>query len=297
MLYHEGEYYLAATTWGTTLSMKHGATIAELQAAEPEVLWDGELDAPSRCCNMWAPEFHLLDGPNGLRWYMYYTAGDGNDLGTQRSHVLESEGTDPMGPYHFAGTLYPGMWAIDGSILEHDEQRYFLFSSGWGGLQSVLIAPMSNPWTISGERVPITTPTLPWEQEGDFPVNEGPEPLIHDGRTFVVFSASHCASPGYKLGLAELTGSDPLDPGDWTTYPDPVFEQVDGVYGPAHNGFFMSPDGTENWIVYHANDDPGAGCWVWRTSRIQPFGWSDAGLPDFGAPLPLSSELVVPSGE
>jgi GH43 family beta-xylosidase len=25
---------------------------------------------PNGCCNMWAPEFHLLDGPNGRRWYL-----------------------------------------------------------------------------------------------------------------------------------------------------------------------------------------------------------------------------------
>ena len=59
---------------------------------------------PNGCCNMWAPEFHLLNGPNG-RWYLYYVAGqnvpDYNP--TQRLHVLEIGGHRPDGPVHVQG--------------------------------------------------------------------------------------------------------------------------------------------------------------------------------------------------
>jgi len=34
-----------------------------------------------------------------------------------------------------------------------------------------------------------------------------------------------------------------------------------------------------------------------RTTRIQPFGWQENGLPDFGEPLPLSTDILAPSGE
>jgi GH43 family beta-xylosidase len=274
--------------------MKRGATIAELKSAQPTVIWNGS--TPSRCCNNWAPEFHLLDGPNGRRWYLYYTAGDGQSLDTQRSHVLESEGTDPMGPYHYRATLLD-YWAIDGSVLEIGQDRYFLFSSWSGPAQNVYLMAMTSPWSVSGNRVLLTRPDYPWEQEGSDSVNEGPEPLLHDGRIFVTYSASQCADPGYKLGLLELTGPDPLNPASWQKRPTPVFQAANGAFGTAHNGFFVSPDGTETWLVYHATGNPRGSCWTDRTTRIQRFDWNADGSPSFGEPLGLDAEIVVPSGE
>ena len=70
---------------------------------------------------MWAPEFDLLDGPDGLRWYFYYTAGTAGTYDNQRSYVLESAGTDPMGPYTFKGQLddpQNDVWSIDGSVMQ-----------------------------------------------------------------------------------------------------------------------------------------------------------------------------------
>jgi GH43 family beta-xylosidase len=105
LTYYDGNYYLAATTWASEWTMRKSPTLAGLKTAEPQRIYF-ETD-PSRCCNFWAPEFHLLDGPNGPRWYFYYTAGTppGN-YDNQKSYVLESEGTDPMGPYTFKGRVY-----------------------------------------------------------------------------------------------------------------------------------------------------------------------------------------------
>lgn len=298
MLYYQGYYYLAATTWGTTLTMKRGRTIQALKEATPEVIWED--GTPSRCCNVWAPEFHLLDG----RWYMYYTAGDGNNLDTQQTHVLEGrDADDPMGPmggYSYAGTMMDG-WAIDGSVLEVNDSRYFLYSAWSGGTQRIWLSPMTSP-TATTIRSPqsgtlLSQPEYGWEMEGSDSVNEGPEPLYHDGRVFVVFSASQCADPGYKLGLLELTGDDPTRSASWTKYPQPVFEQANGAFGPGHNGFFLSPDGSENWIAYHATTNPAGSCWTDRTTRIQPFTWKEDGTPDFGVPLSTETDIVVPSGE
>ena len=86
-------------------------------------------------------------------------------------------------------------------------------------------------------------------------VNEGPVALQHDDQTFIIYSASYCATADYKLGMLTYTGGDPLAAASWVKDPEPVFQRSDanGVYGPGHNGFFKSPDGTEDWIVYHAN--------------------------------------------
>jgi GH43 family beta-xylosidase len=299
MLYYGDRYYLAATTWDNdNLTIKHGHTIAELKSATPEVVWaPGPNDGP-RSKAMWAPEFHLLKNKAGeQRWYFYFTAGDGSpDFAGQRSHVLESAGTDPMGPYTYRGTLLD-YWAIDGSVLPVGDDLYFMFSAWDGPTQNVYIQAMSNPWTLRGARLLLTKPEHDWEKEGTAQVNEGPEPLLHDGRVFVTYSASQCGSPGYKLGLLELVGSDPMSASSWQKSATPVFRAANGNYGTGHNGFFVSPDGNEHWLVYHAVQSPQGSCWIDRTTRIQPFTWKPDGLPEFGEPRELTDDILVPSGE
>ena len=295
LTYYEGNYYLATTTWTSEWFMRKSPTLAGLKTADPvQIYFETE---PSRCCNFWAPEFYLLDGPNGPRWYFYYSAGTSDTLDNQHTHVLESAGTDPMGPYTYKTRIFDSShdtWAIDGSILQLDDALYFLFSA-WDGPQSLFIAPMSDPWTISGPRVKISQPNYNWEGN----VNEGPVALYHEDDLFVIYSASPCAGPDYKLGMLTYTGGDPLDADSWVKDPEPVFQRADehSVFGPGHNGFFQSPDGTENWIVYHANDLVSDGCDNGRTTRVQKFTWNDDGTPDFGVPVDITEEVPAPSGD
>jgi GH43 family beta-xylosidase len=300
LTHYNGSYYLATTTWNSTITMRRSSTLGGLATAADTVVFNLAGRA-NGCCNMWAPEFHLLDGPNGPRWYMYYVAGQNvTDYNpTQRLHVLESAGTDPMGPYTFKADL-GGDWQLDASVLRMNNRLYLMgtYNAGGSNGQSLFITPLSNPWTISGSRVRLTSPTLAWERQTGA-VAEGPEPLYHNGRTFIVYSASACWGPDYKLGLLTFTGSDPLNAGHWTKAPNPVFQRNDanGVYAPGHNGFFKSPDGSEDWIVYHANDSAGGGCDMNRSTRAQKFTWNADGTPNFGAPVRLGTPLAVPSGE
>ena len=59
LVYYEDNYYLASTTWTSELTMRMSPTLAGLKTA-PAVQIYYETD-PSRCCNMWAPEFYLLE--------------------------------------------------------------------------------------------------------------------------------------------------------------------------------------------------------------------------------------------
>jgi GH43 family beta-xylosidase len=297
MTYYGGSYYLATTTWGDPsvgLTMRRASTIAALTSAAPVQVWQDS--TPSRCCNYWAPEFHLLDGPDGTHWYMYFTGGAAgtNFTRTQHIHVLESAGTDPMGPYRYKSQLVDRV-ALDGSVLQLNGALYAIYGV-WDITQNIYIAPMSNPWTISGDGVMISSPTFDWERL-DGNVNEGPEALQHNGHTFIIYSASACWRATYQLGQLTLSGSDPLSASSWTKKQDPVFQQGNGVFGPGHNGFFKSPDGTEDWIVYHANDSPSGGCDMHRTTRIQKFTWNADGSPNLGTPVSTSVDLPVPSGE
>lgn len=294
LTYYDGNYYVATTTWTSRLEMRKSPTLAGLATATPVAVWS-ETNA-DRCCNFWAFEFHRLKGPNGWRWYMLFVSGQSGTYDYQHISVLESAGDDPMGPYTYKGAPMPDTYNIDGSYITINDQLYLMYSQWQGDEQQDFIVKMSNPWTISGSPVVLTRPTFSWEKVG-LNVNEGPEPLIHNGRVFVVYSASYCATPDYKLGMLELTGDDPLAANAWTKYPEPVFTKGNGVYGPGHNGFFKSPDGKEDWLVYHGNANADDGCGTLRALRAQPYVWNTDGTPNFGQPVASGEAIAVPSGE
>ena len=144
---------------------------------------------------------------------------------------------------------------------------------------------------------------LPLGKHGDLPgrhvnVNEGPEVLLHGNKIFIVFSASGCWTDFYALGVIEADlGATLLDAKNWTKFDHPFFstDPKAGAFGPGHNGFFKSPDGKQDWIIYHANPEPDEGCGNFRSPRIQRFTWNADGTPNFGTPAPLSQPLEKPT--
>ena len=93
-------------------------------------------------------------------------------------------------------------------------------------------------------------------------------------------------------------GSDLLNPASWRQHPTPLFARVDqrGVFGPGHCFFFKSPDGKEDWIAYHAKSSTNL-TYADRSTRAQKFTWKADGVPDFGLPLSLDTDIIAPSGE
>jgi GH43 family beta-xylosidase len=266
---------------------------------------------------LWAPEIMNLDDD----WYVYFAADDGDNK-NHKLYVIENTEADPFeGEFVMKGKLQTDPkdnWAIDGSVFEHEGERYLIWS-GWdvtpwveAETQRIYIARMENPWTLATDRVEISKPEYAWERIFEIPegwttwrppqnvyVNEGPEVLSHGDKLFLIYSASGCWTPHYSLGMLTADAeSDLLDAASWTKSPEPVFvhSPENGVYGTGHNSFFKSPDGTEDWILYHANDEPQQGCGEFRSPRAQLITWRDDGTPDFGVPLPTSTRIKKPSG-
>lgn len=294
--YWDGNYYLTTTTWTSELVMRKSPTLAGLAEATPVNVWSSA--DVKRNANFWAFEFHRLKGPNGYRWYMMYTAGEDGTLDKQHLNVLESAGDDPMGPYEYKGALIPNVWNIDGNYLEFDDRLFVIYSQWQGDQQLNIIAEMDTPWSLKEgvAHTILTRPELDWEISGR-KVTEGAEILQRNGRTFMTYSASFCNTPDYKLGLLELVGNDPMNFDHWKKYDKPVFERTESVFGPGHNGFFQSPDGKEDWLVYHGNDSVEHGCSSTRSLRAQKFTWHEDGTPNFGKPLTPGVEVAPPSGE
>jgi GH43 family beta-xylosidase len=298
----KGFYYYTNSS-GSNLTLRKTADITDLRDAEKKIVWTPE---PGHAWSkeLWAPELHRW----GNKWYIYFAADAGQNA-DHRIYVVENPSEDPtQGTWTLKGKVGDSTdkWAIDATIFDVNSQHYMVWS-GWAGdvdgEQDLYIAHMSNPWTIDSPRTLISKPTYPWELHGDLPgrhvsVNEGPEFLRHGNDLFIVHSASGCWTDSYALGLLRAkAGDNLLDPQVWSK-PDHPFFSTDvaaHAFSPGHNGFFKSPDGKQDWIIYHANPEPGQGCGNHRTPRAQRFTWNPDGTPNFGTPVPTNQPLPKPT--
>ncbi len=295
MVYRDGQYVLVYTV-DTHLTVVRSRSVAGLRDAPAVTVWTKDSHPDTPCCHMWAPEMHYLDG----RWYLYFSATDDSDsYDDLHNYVLESAGADPLGPYTFKGRIAPpgqDYKAIDASVYqEADGDLYHLWSCyppGQPEGQSICIAPMSNPWTVSGTRTKISV----GESDEGCTVREGPVILRRNNTLNLVYSICNFADSSYRLRLQTASASgDVTDPAGWSA-PSTVFSTGNGVYGPGHNGFFTSPDGTETWIVYHGYVDAcGLSCRP-RDTYVQKIDW-DGDRPVLGSPVSRDTVLTVPSGD
>jgi GH43 family beta-xylosidase len=285
-------------TLGDRIEIRKTKDIADLAHAESKVVWHAPAIGP-RSAAVWAPELHHIDGT----WYLYYTAADKahDDDDHRYVYVLENAAADPFeGTWFDRGKLKTEHTGIDGTVFEDSGKLWFVYSAYVGPESHLVLAEMKSPWELSNRQVDIAAPTYTWEMHGGRQILEAPEFLKGPlGQRFLVYSASACWSDDYALGmLTAAPEADLADPASWVKSPEPVFKKSprNGVYAPGHNGFFKSPDGREDWIVYHANSGSGQKCTSRRSPRIQKFGWTESGLPAFGEPVATNAPLPAPSG-
>ncbi|EFU39099.1 Alpha-N-arabinofuranosidase [Paenibacillus vortex V453] len=285
----DGYYYFTKTTGGDVTIWK-SAQLTAMDAAPTTVVNTG-------CCGIWAPELHYINGA----WYIYYAKDDGDNV-NHRMYVMENTSADPtQGTWQYKGQItdHTNKWAIDGTVLQAGGQLYFIWS-GWEGdtnvRQNLYIARMSNPWTISSDRVEIARPTYQWETNHSPHVNEGPQVIIQNGVISLVYSASGSWTNDYCLGLITAsTTSDLLNPASWNKRSQPIFKSGNGLYGPGHHSFTKSTDGTEDWMLYHVAKYHNAG-WN-REVRMQKFTWHADNTPNLGVPANPNAPITLPSGE
>jgi hypothetical protein len=160
---------------------------------------------------------------------------------------------------------------------------------------------MENPWTVKTNRVKLTENNdYDWEKISEDPhqkgLHEGPQILRNNGKVYVIYSCSGSWEPTYKLAQLSMDeNADPMDPKNWTKKDTPVLTGTKTVHGVGHASFTTSPDGTENWIVYHSKISTRPG-WQ-RNVRMQKFDFTADGAPDFGQAIDAGVPLKKPSGE
>ncbi|GGH10775.1 family 43 glycosylhydrolase [Paenibacillus segetis] len=285
----DGIYYFTKTTGGDVTIWK-SAQLTTIDAAPRKVITTGGH-------NIWAPELHYINGA----WYIYYAMDDGDNV-NHRMYVMENTSADPtQGVWKQKGQITDSTnkWAIDGTVLQVQDQLYFIWS-GWEGdvdvQQNLYIAHMSDPWTIDSERVEISRPTHSWEVNHSPYINEGPQVIVRNGVINLVYSASGSWTNDYCLGLITAdVSSDLMDPASWSKRDQPIFSSENGLYGPGHHSFTTSVDGTEDWIFYHVAKFNNSG-WN-REVRAQKFTWNADDTPNLGVPANPNLPISLPSGE
>ena len=296
----DGKYYFTGSVPEYDRIAVRGATsLAGLTDAPETVIWQrpptGKMGG-----HIWAPELHRIDG----RWYVYFAAGDSDDVFRIRTYVLESPLDDPLDASGWTlrgqlATEWDG-FTLDSTTFAHSGRRYLVWAESEPDIAvntSIYLARMANPWTLAGPPTRITTPTRSWEIQG-YRVNEGPAVLIRNGRVFLTFSAS-ATDARYCMGLLTADAdADLLDRASWVKTPDPIFVTDDETrrYGPGHNSFTVAEDGVTDVLVYHARDyrdiagdplyDPN------RHTRAQKLYWHPDGTPMFGVPIGDGGPIV-----
>lgn len=316
--YHDGYYYYVRSDGGPSISVAKSKRLEDIGSAPRITVYtspNGANGSQMYSRNYWAPEIFFIDD----NWYIYFAADDGNNA-NHRMYCLKS--TDPenaQAPYEMMGKVAPTVedngewvidgaqdkWAIDGTVLQNTDGKNYFIWSGWegnsDGRQDLYIAEMLNPWTLKGDRVRISMPDQSWEKKGDASplVNEGPQAVIKDNKITVIYSCNGSWNNWYSTGAVYADTTATLtEASSWTKSGGPLFTQSldskDNTYSTGHACITQSPDGSEDYFIYHSFEVSGGG-WEDRDTRIKKISWNADNTPDLGIPEAKGTLIDAPS--
>ncbi len=261
-VYHhtDGYYYFTASIPAyDQIALRRSETLAGLADAEEVVIWRKH-ESGIMSEHVWAPELHYLDG----KWYVYFAAGERDDVWAIRPYVLECADADPLtGTWVEKGKMQRAdedefsfeAFSLDATVFENKGKHYYVWAEKVGvgkQISNLYIAEMETPYKLKTVQVLLTTPDYDWERIG-FWVNEGPFVIKNAGKIFLTFSASE-TGPDYCVGMLTADeNADLLDPRSWEKdrYPVCKTDASRNIYGPGHNCFTVDEEGNPV-MVYHA---------------------------------------------
>ncbi len=260
----DGYYYFTASVPAYDgIILRRSRTLEGLTGAQEIYVWHRHASGP-QSIHIWAPELHKLFGG----WYIYYAAGDKDDIWNIRPYVLRCRGENPyedtweeLGPMkaceedEFSFTQF----SLDATVFENNGKQYLVWAEKVGSgrqISNLYIAKMAAPDRLATRQVLLSTPDYEWERHG-FWVNEGPSVLRHEGRIYLTYSASD-TGPAYCVGMLSADEkSNLLDPGSWKKNREPVLASCPkySIFGPGHDCFTEDERGN-TILVYHARTKP-----------------------------------------
>ena len=289
----DGTYYFTASLPDYDgIALRKADKLFNLKDAPEKMIWKKH-DKGIMSFHVWAPELHFIFG----KWYIYFAAGDVDDIWAIRPYVLECRGDDPFNdewiekgmmqcsdedPFSFRA------FSLDGTVLENHGEYYFIWAEKVGvgkQISNLYIAKMESATKLSTVQVLLTTPDYDWERVG-FWVNEGPAFIKHDGKIYMTYSASE-TGVAYCIGMLSADENDDLlDPKSWTKSRMPVLKTSEElkIYGPGHNSFTVNDEG-EPVMIYHARTEAEiVGNPLYNPNRhamVMKVKWNESGEPEF----------------
>ncbi len=289
----DGTYYFTASLPDYDgIALRKADKLFDLKDAPEKMIWKKH-DKGIMSFHVWAPELHFIFG----KWYIYFAAGDVDDIWAIRPYVLECLGDDPFNdewiekgmmqcsdedPFSFRA------FSLDATVLENHGEYYFIWAEKVGvgkQISNLYIAKMESATKLSTVQVLLTTPDYDWERVG-FWVNEGPAFIKHDGKIYMTYSASE-TGVAYCIGMLSADENDDLlDPKSWTKSRMPVLKTSEElkIYGPGHNSFTVNDEG-EPVMIYHARTEAEiVGNPLYNPNRhamVMKVKWNESGEPEF----------------
>lgn len=238
----DGCYYFTASVPAyDRIILRRADSLAGLAGAVENTVWTKHKSG-IMSEHIWAPELHYLDG----KWYLYFAAGEAEDIWAIRPFVLECADEDPItGKWTELGMMQCAeedefsfrAFSLDATVFENKGSRYYVWAEKVGVgkmISNLYIARMASPNRLETVQVLLTTPDYDWERV-DFWVNEGPAVIKRNGRIFLTYSAS-ATGACYCMGMLSASEeADLLDPASWTKERRPVLasEEAWGYTAPA----------------------------------------------------------------
>jgi GH43 family beta-xylosidase len=272
--------------------LRRSGTLNGLADAKEVTIWKKH-DKGVMGYHIWAPEIHYLDN----KWYIYFAAGDTDNIWAIRPYVLECAGDDPIDdPWIERGKMQRAdgdefsfkSFSLDSTVFENHGKRYLVWAEKVGVgkmISNLYIAEMESPTKLKTDQFLLSTPDYDWERVGYW-VNEGPAVLKKHGKIHITYSAS-ATGACYCVGMLTADeNSDLLDPASWVKKRNPVLitDANQSIYGPGHNSFTTTEDG-KDVMIYHARPykeivgdplyDPN------RNARILEVRWDNNQIPRF----------------
>lgn len=289
----DGTYYFTASLPDYDgIALRKADKLFNLKDAPEKMIWKKH-DKGIMSFHVWAPELHFIFG----KWYIYFAAGDVDDIWAIRPYVLECRGDDPFNdewiekgmmqcsdedPFSFRA------FSLDATVLENHGEYYFIWAEKVGvgkQISNLYIARMESATKLSTVQVLLTTPDYDWERVG-FWVNEGPAFIKNEGKIYMTYSASE-TGVAYCIGMLSADENDDLlDPKSWTKRRMPVLKTSEElkIYGPGHNSFTVNDEG-EPVMIYHARTEAEiVGNPLYNPNRhamVMKVKWNESGEPEF----------------
>lgn len=267
---HEGMYYAV----GTGAAEAHGdagGRVFQLLRSSDLQLWEPRGHAltalhPEFGDSYWAPEVAFADG----LFYLYYSVGRGD----KAHHIRVAVSDSPEGPYTDTGSRvtnpYECPFAIDASPFQDEDGQWYLFyardflDTDRPGT-AVVVDRLVSMTQLAGEERLVVRARHDWQRFVadrvmygdiyDWHTIEGPSVRKHEGLYYCFFSAGRWENESYGVDYA--VASNVMGPYTCESNDEGarVLHTVPGhLIGPGHNSVTQSPDGTEDYIVYHAWD-------------------------------------------